>query len=317
MDFNPGILGKFRKTGDIKPASSLSGLPGKTVNKDGAKVLILSEKTGDIPFFMPAVSEFASGYENCLELIYGVRGKKTQKFAECGIKNLHDARKTVNFGVEAGRILSALDAGFEAVRSVLNDRFSASHRMFFLLLSYFKREELLFVDIETRSLNFETSIIMIGAGYFEGSAYRVDQFTALNEAGEYEVLQEFRKLLKGKKAFVTFNGKAFDIPYIDNRFAYYGDAGSCLAEEFHNFDLLHFSRCAFRGMYESYRLKEIEARILKKVRTNDIDGSEVDYYYSRYLQTHNVNFINPIIYHNHIDIVSLAELTGKLVEMWK
>jgi hypothetical protein len=61
----------------------------------------------------------------------------------------------------------------------------------------------------------------------------------------------------------------------------------------------------------------MEARLLNKHRKNDIDGSEVDYYYSRYLQTHNANFINPIIYHNNIDIVSLAELTQKLAEVWK
>jgi len=317
MDFNPEIIGKFKKSGDIRPASSAAGLPGKIINKDGAKLLVSTGKTDGIAFSLPAASEFTAGYESCLELIYGIREKKTRKFAERGIKNLHDAKKTGDFGEEACRLLAALDNGFEPVRDVLNARFSSSHRMFFLLLSYFKKEDLLFIDIETRSLNFETSIILIGAGYFEGNSFRVDQFTALNEAGEYEMLLEFKKSLKGKKAFVTFNGRAFDIPYIDSRLAYYGDASSCLADEFHNFDLLHFSRCAFKGMYESYRLKEIEARILKKFRKDDIDGSEVDYYYSRYLQTHNASFINPIIFHNNVDIVSLAELLGKLVEEWK
>lgn len=316
MDFNPDIIGKFRKTGEIKLAAAATGLPGKIIHKDGAKLLLSTDKT-PMSLSLPSVSEFAAGYSNCLELIYGVREKKTLKFAECGIKNLHDAKKHEDYGKEAGRILEALDSGFEEIRSVLNDRFSSSHRMFFMLLSYFKKEELLFVDIETRSLNVETAIIMIGAGYFEDGAYRVDQFTALNESGEYEVLQEFKKLLKGKKAFVTFNGKAFDIPYIDNRLAYYGDTSCSLSEDYHNFDLLHFSRCAFKGKYESYRLKEMEAQLLKKFRKDDIDGSEVDYYYSRYLQTHNANFINPIIYHNKIDIESLAELTSKLVETWK
>jgi len=316
MDFNPDILARFKKTGDIKPAADAAKLPGKIVHKDGAKLLV-STDSSPLSLSLPSVSEFASGYESCLELIYGVREKKTQKFAECGIKNLHDARKHEDYGKEAGRILDALDKGFDSVRTVLYDRFSSSHRMFFMLLSYFKKEDLLFVDIETRSLNVETSIITIGAGYFEDGSFRVDQFTALNEAGEYEALQEFKKLLSGKKAFVTFNGRAFDIPYIDNRLAYYGDASVCLADDFHNFDLLHFSRCAFKGMYESYRLKEIEAHILKKFRKDDIDGSEVDFYYTRYLETHNANFINPIIFHNNIDIVSLAELTAKLTQVWR
>ncbi len=318
MEFNPDMLGKFRKTGEIRPSSEpkQDGLGGRIINKNGSKLHVLEHRTLGMAMPLPSKSGFLSEYESCLELIYGIREKKAEKFAECGVKNLRDAEKSPNFGKEAGRLLSALDEGFEKVRSVLEDRFSSSHRLFFLLLSYFNKEELLFVDIETRSLNSETAIIMIGAGYFEGTSFRVDRFTALNEAGEYEVLQEFKKLLKGKKAFVTFNGRAFDIPYIDNRLAYYGDAGISRVDDFHNFDLLHFSRCAFKGLYESFRLKEMEARVLKKFRKNDIDGSEVDYYYSRYLQTHNVNFIRPIIEHNLTDIISLAELTGKLVEGW-
>lgn len=318
MDFNPDMLGKFRKTGDIKPASEQKqdSLGGRIINRNGAKLHILEHVTPVLTMPLPSKSIFLSEYENCLELIYGIREKKAEKFAECGIKSLRDAEKSTNFGKEAGRLLSALDGGFEPVLNILEQRFSSSHRMFFLLLSYFTKEELLFVDIETRSLNFETSIIMIGAGYFEGGTYKVDRFTALNEAAEYEVLLEFKKLLKGKKAFVTFNGRAFDIPYIEGRLAYYGDTEISLVDDYYNFDLLHFSRCAFKGMYESYRLKEMEAHVLKKFRKNDIDGSEVDYYYSRYLQTHNVNFIRPIIEHNLTDIVSLAELTGKLVEEW-
>lgn len=316
MDFNPDILAKFKKTGDIKPAAGTAGLPGKIVNKNGSKILLSSAKS-PVALTLPLRNDFICAYENCLELMYGIREKKAHKIAALGIKTLRDAAKSGHFEEEASALLKSLDNGFEYVRDVLDERFSCSHRMFFLLLSYFKKEELLFVDIETRSLNVETAIIMIGAGYFEGDVYRVDQFTALNEAAEYEVLQEFKKLLPGKKAFVTFNGRAFDIPYIENRLAYYGDTSLSLVDDYHNFDLLHFSRCAFKGMYVSYRLKEMEARVLKKFRKDDIDGSEVDYYYSRYLQTHNANFINPIIYHNNIDIVSLAELLDRLTEVWK
>jgi uncharacterized protein len=318
MDFNPDILAKFRKTGDLKPASEIkqSSLPGRVITRNGARLLISEYTTGGISLDLPFRSRFASAYESCLELIYGVREKKAGKLDECGIKDLHDASKHERFGEEAGRILSALDNGFEGVRTVLNERFSSSNRMFFLLLSYFNREDLLFVDIETRSLNFETALIEIGAGFFKGNDFIVVQFTALNEAGEFEVLEEFKTLLKNKKAFVTFNGRSFDIPYIDSRYAYYAGPLQGLGY-MHNFDLLHFSRCAFKNMYESYRLKEIEARVLKKYRKNDIDGSEVDYYYSRWLQTHNANFINPIIYHNREDILSLAELTAKLIDVWK
>ena len=318
MEFNPDILAKFRKSGEIKPASEIkkSALPGRVITRNGGRFLISEYSTDNISLDLPFRSQFASAYESCLELIYGVREKKAGKFSECGIKNLHDASRHEHFGEEAGRILSALDGGFDGVKTVLEGRFSSSHRMFFLLLSYFNKEDLLFVDIETRSLNFETALIEIGAGFYKGNIFTVVQLTALDEAGEFEVLEEFKTLLEGKKAFVTFNGRSFDIPFIDSRYAYYAGPLPELGNMY-NFDLLHFSRCAFKNMYESYRLKEIEARVLKKHREHDIDGSEVDYYYSRWLQTGNANFINPIIFHNKVDIVSLAELTAKLIDVWK
>ncbi|HRU39693.1 MAG TPA: ribonuclease H-like domain-containing protein [Candidatus Goldiibacteriota bacterium] len=316
MDFSRDFIGKFRKDARIHPSSSSPGLPGKILNKNGSKMLLTSNFY-DITLSLPSRSGFAETYESCLELIYGVRQKKARKFAQCGINNLRDALKHEDYRVEAKRALELLNMGFGHVRDILKERFSPSHRMFFLLLSFFKKEDLLFVDIETRSLNFETAIIIIGAGYFEENKYRVDQFTALNEAGEYEIIQEFKKLLPGRKAFVTFNGKSFDIPYIDSRLAYYGDTYQSLTEDYHNFDLLHFSRCAFKDMYGSYKLKEMETKLLGKSRKDDIDGSEVDYYYSRYLQTGKADFINPIVYHNNIDIMSLAELTGRINEKWK
>ena len=220
------------------------------------------------------------------------------------------------FKDEAKRILSCLENGVEDIKLALSSRFSSSHKLFFLLLSYFAPEELLFVDIETKSLNFETSIIQIGAGYFTNGKFKVLQFTAMEDAAEYELLEEFKKLLPGKKAFVTFNGRGFDIPFIDGRMGYYGSYPETDIIEMHNFDLLHFSRCAFKGAYESFRLKEIEKNILKKQRTNDIEGAEAEIYYSRYLQTKNFKYLEPIIYHNYEDIVSLAVLLNRLIREW-
>ncbi len=314
---DPEFLNKFKNPAGEKPAGKKpkGRAPGEIIKRNGTKFLITG-KTQDINLNIPRRDIFKSHFSNCLELIYGVREKKSLKLAENGIKTLHDASVIGPNKNEAKKILACLENSMEEIKLTLSSRFSPSHKLFFLLLSYYEPGDLLFVDIETKSLNFETAIIQIGAGYFTGGKFRVSQFTALEDAAEYELLEEFKKLLPGKKAFVTFNGRSFDIPFIDGRMGYYNSYPDTDIVETQNFDLLHFSRCAFKGSYESFRLKEIEKNILKKQRTDDIEGAEAEIYYSRYLQTKNFKYLEPVIYHNYEDIVSLAVLLNRLIREW-
>ncbi len=313
---DPKFLDRFKNTAQEPAKKNTKGMaPGVIIRRNGTKFL-LTEKSFSITPDIPGRDIFNTHFSKCLDLMYGVREKKSLKLAGGGIKTLHDASVSGPNKDEAKKILACLENGINEVRLTLSSRFSSSHKLFFLLLSYFTPEELLFVDIETKSLNFETSIIQIGAGYFTGGKFKVSQFTAMEDAAEYELLEEFKKLLPGKKAFVTFNGRSFDIPFIDGRMGYYGSYPETDIMETHNFDLLHFSRCAFKGSYESFRLKEIEKNILKKQRKEDIEGAEAEIYYSRYLETKNFRYLEPIIYHNYEDITSLAVLLNRLISEW-
>jgi len=307
---------KFSDEPGKKPQIRISrNIPGKITRRNGTKFLVTTE-TREIPLGLPGPDIFRREYESCLELIFGIRERKTAKLCDCGINSLKDAASVPLLKEDALSALSAIKKGFSPVKKILSSRFSMSHRLFFLLLSYFKKEELLFVDIETKSLSFETSLIQIGAGYFEKNKFVIKQFTTLEDAAEYEVIEEFKSLLPGKKAFVTFNGRAFDIPFIDGRMGYYDSYGTVDIMEIHNFDLLHFSRCAFKGKYESYRLKDLEKTVIKTEREGDIASEEVEIYYSKFLRTKNFSYLKPILYHNKEDIISLVLLTERLIQNW-
>jgi len=318
MELNKGFLDKFRVQGPKKEAKKgYRELPGEVISRDNMRCLVTTNSREFKSFALPEEAYFRKEYNSTLELLYGVRDKKTMKMAALGINDLGTASKHKAFSKEAAQLLRALDNGMSGAKHVLSERLSQSHRLFFLLTSYFKPEELLFVDIETKSLFFETSIIEIGAGYFEGNKFTVKQFTALNDSSEYAVLGEFAGLLPGKKAFVTFNGRTFDIPFISGRMSYYGGPDTpCDITQMHNFDILHFSRCCYRREFDSYSLKAMEAQVLGKEREGDIDGAEVQVYFENFVNTQNPEYIEPIIYHNREDIYAMVQIMERLFDRW-
>ena len=315
LEYN--ILNKFKKQKPIaSPGKKDKTLPGRIINRGNIKFLE-SDSVFPHSILIPRKDMFHKHYTSSLELLYGIRDKKSEKLAASGIKDLIQLKESGHKSAsEADYILQALEKDFSSVKEVLSDRFSSSHKLLFLLLSYFNKEDLLFLDIETKSLAFETSILLIGAGYFEKDVFRVKQYTILEDAAEYEILEEFVKTFKDKKAFVTFNGRTFDVPFIDQRLSYYGIPcpGEFLSA--HNFDLLHFSRNVFKNMQESFRLKEIESNILGIKRGCDIDGAEVELYYAKYLRTGDPSYLVPIIEHNTTDIESLLILMNKISGIW-
>ena len=318
MDIDDSFLNKFKDfSGKERPKKQVSSLPGEVISRNNVRFLVTTNTREFKSFSLPEPEFFKKEYNSTLELLYGIRDRKAQKIIESGIRDLKGALKHEKLGKEAAEILSALELDVHAIKEVLSSRFSASHRLFFLLCSFFTPEELLFVDIETKSLFFETSIIEIGAGYFEGRKFTVKQFTCLTDAAEFEILEEFGKLLPGKKAFVTFNGRTFDIPFIDGRISYYGGISTPAdLMELHNFDLLHFSRSCYKEEFDSFRLKSMEAQVLGKEREGDIDGAEVQLYFENFVSSQDPKYLEPIVYHNREDILAMVELMERLMQRW-
>ncbi|MCX8093950.1 MAG: ribonuclease H-like domain-containing protein [Candidatus Goldbacteria bacterium] len=314
MDFDSDFLKKFHNPENKKNHTEQNK---KNIDTDKNKMLI-NEFNIDLGEHLlhplPDKDYFISCYKKCFELIYGVREKKAKKFNEQNIKSLEDLSNDIKYSGFVKNLFKILDDGFHEIKKIFGRRFSSSHKMAFLLLSFFKKEDLLFLDIETMTLFPETQIITIGCGFFQNNNFKTIHLTALNEEGEYEILNEFKKLLETKKAFVTFNGKSFDVPFIDMRMSYYNIENNL--NIYHNFDLLFFTKKAFKGLQKSFTLKEIDKNILKKYRKNDISGDDVFYYYNKYKITKNMNFLKPIINHNKEDILSIALLLHKLISVW-
>jgi hypothetical protein len=190
---------------------------------------------------------------------------------------------------------------------LIGKRHAKSHPLVLGAAGLHELKDYVFLDIETMGL-FSRPIILFGIGVIENGSLNVYQYLLRDIDEEQAALYETIRHLSGeRKALVTFNGKAFDLPYINDRLGYYGMSAPASTRIPH-FDVLHFSRRHWRNQFSSMRLTVLEREILQIHREDDIPGQMVPEFYETYLRTGNCGPLVPIVEHNRQDIVSLALL---------
>jgi hypothetical protein len=70
-------------------------------------------------------------------------------------------------------------------------------------------------------------------------------------------------------------------------------------------DFLHPARSLWGHKYDNCRLSHLAHEVVRTGRTEDIPSAEVPWRYFQYLQTGNYDLIEPVLYHNQEDILSL------------
>jgi uncharacterized protein YprB with RNaseH-like and TPR domain len=165
----------------------------------------------------------------------------------------------------------------------------------------------LFIDLETTGLSGGTGVIPfnIGMGYYRDDKFVVGQYFLGELAEEERMIQELRQFFEdmGFRSVVTYNGKNFDIPLLETRFILYRQP--FLLSELPHLDFLFPARRLWSHKYESCRLFHLALNVVQADRSEDIPSAEIPWRYFQYLQTGNYDLIEPILYHNQEDILSL------------
>jgi uncharacterized protein YprB with RNaseH-like and TPR domain len=171
---------------------------------------------------------------------------------------------------------------------------------------------LIFLDTETTGLagGTGTCAFLIGIGNVEGMKFVVRQFFLRDYPEEKALLASLAEALADCDGLVTFNGKTFDVPLLETRFAL-ARMKSPLERLVH-FDALHPSRRLWKLRLESCKLTVLEEAILGIAREGDVPGSEIPAIYFDYLRSGDARGLQPVFYHNALDVVSLAALTVEL-----
>jgi len=166
-----------------------------------------------------------------------------------------------------------------------------------------------FLDTETSGLagGTGTYAFLVGAGRFEEDHFHLAQFFMRDPSEEGALLLAVEKFLAPCRALVSFNGKAFDAPLLNTRYALAGWKSPLPAMQ--HVDLLHIARRLWRDRLPSRTLGNLEVQILGTSRTEEeVPGWMIPQMYFDYLRSGDAREMKNVFYHNAMDVVSLAAL---------
>jgi len=278
---------------------------GKEIVNEGGTCFSLESRQN---LFPPAfdLDRFRTDLLKDLALVHGIGPATRKRLVARGYQTIPDLLAHPLLRSPAQQVLACLSEGdTAALMDLIGSRHAKSHPSVLGTAMLHEPEDFVFVDIETLGL-FSRPIILFGVGVIDHGQLVVRQFLLRDIAEEQAALNAtVEPLVRDRSVLVTFNGKAFDLPYIADRLAYYGMAPPTRIP---HFDVLHFSRRRWKDQFPSLRLAVLEQKILGVCRNDDIPGQMVPDFYETYQRTGNIGPLVPIVEHNRQDVVSLAQL---------
>jgi hypothetical protein len=181
--------------------------------------------------------------------------------------------------------------------------------------------KLVFFDIETTGLSGGAGTIafLAGCGWFGDEGFTVRQFLLTGPSGERALLELLEEVFDAASVLVTFNGRTFDVPTMEMRWAFHRQAAP--TDDLPHFDMLPVARRLWgfrpsadsaggRGEGPSCSLTALERSVLQFYRVSDVPGFEIPARYFHFLRTGDARVIDGVLEHNRHDLVSLAVLTA-------
>jgi uncharacterized protein len=181
-------------------------------------------------------------------------------------------------------------------------------------------EKWLFLDTETTGLagGTGTYAFLIGVAWWDAGGLQVEQFFMRDFAEEHSLLHELSQRVAARPVLVTFNGKSFDWPLLENRFT----MTRCIAVPSlaAHLDLLHPARALWKLRLGSVRLVELERHVIGAPRLgwhreDDVCSAHIPQFYFDYLRGGPVEPLARVVRHNQMDLRGLAALFCKINEL--
>jgi len=177
-------------------------------------------------------------------------------------------------------------------------------------------DRLLFLDTETTGLagGAGTLVFLVGLGRFTPAGFRLRQYFLRDPAEEPGMLRALEEDLEEASGFVTFNGRAFDLPLLEMRYGIGLRRRWSLSTRPH-FDLLFPSRRLWRRALPDCSLGTLEAHLLGVERTEeDVPGALIPGLYLDYLRSGDTTAMARVLYHNAVDVLTLVGLASTVLE---
>lgn len=284
-------------------------LPGTPV-RGGMGECYLIENAADINVSRIDRNKARAALLSNLRLLRGVGAGTEKKLREAGYGDAESLLAHRRWRDAALRLVCAVDEGDACrLQREVWHWLPKSHPLNLHVTAFADVERLAAVDIETMGL-FSRPIILFGAAFADGGRIAIRQYLARDVGEEAAAIGEFCSLI-GDRPIVSYNGRSFDVPYINQRRSFYDLGGD--VDNVH-FDVLPFARRFLRGRAPDARLTTVERYVFGQERSDDVPGALVPEFYETYLRTRNPGPLVPIVEHNRNDLVSLVRLFSMLCE---
>ena len=175
---------------------------------------------------------------------------------------------------------------------------------------------LLFVDLETTGIagGAGTYAFLVGCAWFAGGTFRTRQFFLSSFTAERALLEAVGDVAATAGTVVTYNGKSFDLPLMETRFALHR-----LPTPFAGMphvDMLHPARRMWREPAPATcRLVTLEQQLCGYVREGDVAGFEIPARYFHYVHAGDARPLTAVFEHNRLDLLSLALVTARAAQL--
>ncbi len=172
-----------------------------------------------------------------------------------------------------------------------------------------------YFDIETLGLSPKMHpIILICAAFYDSDeTVLIRQYfcETLNE--EKDILLAFSNDINGKSICITFNGNAFDLPFIKRRFECHSLTNNL--SDINSYDILAFMKPLKKiWKLDNLKLKTIEA-FFNIHRKDIISGKESILMYKDYKKNNNMNLRDKVLLHNYEDVKNLILLNANIKDL--
>ncbi|MBP3196969.1 MAG: ribonuclease H-like domain-containing protein, partial [Butyrivibrio sp.] len=170
-----------------------------------------------------------------------------------------------------------------------------------------RKEEILFLDIETTGLSPKNSdIYLIGTGFFRDDHFIVRQFFAESSQDEEGVLSAFSDFSREFNKVVHFNGDRFDIPFLQYKYEEYK-----LSDPFERMESVDLYKIAkpFKTLLGLPDCKQTTLEhFLGIIRDDKYDGGRLISVYKDFVETRDSELLKLLMLHNAEDVKGMLQL---------
>ena len=171
----------------------------------------------------------------------------------------------------------------------------------------YKMDTIAFLDVEATGFDFEHDrIVLISLGYYvKQDEFKVIQYFAEMPNEEESLLREFKKAMGSFKSWCSFNGSAFDEPFLIKKTNRWNIDFKLPG---HHIDLFRI----IRPFYKKMGMKGCSLKIVEKFagikRQDEISGARSVELYKEYLVKHDERLKEILMLHNYEDVVNLPKI---------